>query len=71
MVYGTITIVTGDYKPTYNWGGHIVVFQSPCLSGKKSGPTIDYRVNKKNEQKTLELHFQDLPSCCASKVSVL
>ena len=26
MVYGTIliTIVTGAYKATYNWGGHIV-----------------------------------------------
>ena len=25
MVYGRqITIVTGAYKPTYNWGAHIV-----------------------------------------------
>ena len=26
MVYGTqITIVNGVYKPTYNWGAHLVI----------------------------------------------
>jgi len=38
-----VTIVTGAYKPTYNWGGHIVCLsqllnygKSPFLIGKST-----------------------------------
>ena len=27
--YGVISIVYGDFNPTYNWGGHHLVMENP------------------------------------------
>ena len=60
MVCGIISIVTGAYKPTYNWGGPhcIVFFPSPKIGAADALSielAMDHRAHWAEEKKLYEM----------------